>query len=86
METSQQRKIRELLEEHDGKNEASDTSLRAHALEHTAEDYVPKTMTPYEWEQWYAEHGVPESHRKPAPAAKSTQSLWRRALRILTRR
>ena len=26
---------------------------------------MPKTLTPYEWEQWYAEHGVPHSHLAP---------------------
>ena len=85
METSQQRKIRELLEAEEGNEQSSDTSLRAHALEHTAEGYVPKTLTPYEWEQWYAEHGVPPSHRKHAHGAKPAQSFWRRILRFVHR-
>ncbi|MFO7552928.1 MAG: hypothetical protein R6W80_16095 [Haliea sp.] len=93
METPQQRKVREVLNRPspddkggaaDGKPEGN-TSLQAHALEHTDPDYIPKTLTPHEWEQWYAEHGVPESHRrsrKPEPAAPS---LWLRVLQYFRR-
>ncbi|MEQ8801084.1 hypothetical protein [Haliea sp.] len=93
METPQQRKIREALNRPspDDEGRAADakpegnTSLQAHALEHTDPDYIPKTLTPHEWEQWYAEHGVPESHRrsrKPGPAAPS---LWLRVLQFFRR-
>ena len=91
METPQQRKIREALNrpsatdsdaiansEPEGK-----TSLQAHALDHTDPDYIPKTLTPHEWEQWYAEHGVPESHRRSRKHEPATPSLWSRVLQFL---
>ncbi|MDX1735357.1 MAG: hypothetical protein R3228_13375 [Halioglobus sp.] len=49
------------------KDEQSDTSLRGKALDRALGTDIPKTLTPYEWEQWYAEHGVPESHRSSEP-------------------
>ena len=45
----------------DGKR--ADTSLRAHSLQRALNAEVPKTLTPHEWEQWYAEHGIPENHK-----------------------
>ena len=44
------------------KEERSDNSLRGKALKRALQKTTPKTLTPYEWEQWYAEHGVPPSH------------------------
>jgi hypothetical protein len=44
----------------------ADTSLRGKALERALGDRLPTTLTPHEWEQWYAEHGVPASHRQSA--------------------
>lgn len=41
-----------------------DNSLRGNALRRALQHRVPTTLTPYEWEQWYAEHGIPESHRQ----------------------
>ncbi len=78
METRQQRRIREII---DGPGESADTSLQRQAEQHTDETYVPRTLTPHEWEQWYAEHGVPPGHLK-AGAAKATprESLWQRLL------
>ena len=93
METPQQRKIREALDrpsptDSDATADSEpegDTSLQAHALEHTDPDYVPKTLTPHEWEQWYAEHGVPESHRHPPSSRPAATSLWLRLLRLFRR-
>lgn len=93
METPQQRKIREALNrpspgEQGGPAEGEpegDTSLREQALEHTDPGYLPKTLTPYEWEQWYAEHGVPESHRQPAQKGAAAPSLWRRVVGFFRR-
>lgn len=91
METPQQRKIREAL----NRPSATDsdaiadsepqgkTSLQAHALDHTDPDYIPKTLTPHEWEQWYAEHGVPQSHRRSRKPEPATPSLWSRILQFL---
>ena len=71
-ETRNQRRIREILGEQEPEK---DHSLRAQAMERAAEDGVPRTMTPWEWEQWYASHGMPDQHRvKP----ESSRSLWQR--------
>jgi hypothetical protein len=64
--TDNRSRIERLLEKEDG---SADTSLRAHSLQRATSGTVPTTLTPYEWEQWYAEHGVPEAHLKPAPDA-----------------
>lgn len=40
----------------------SDNSLRGKSLQRALHGDLPKTLTAYEWEQWYAEHGVPSSH------------------------
>jgi hypothetical protein len=41
----------------------SDLSLRAQSLKRATTESVPRTLTPHEWEQWYAQHGIPDSHR-----------------------
>jgi len=76
METRNQRLIRELLDE---REEPSDTSLRAQSLRRAQSEEPPRTLTPFEWEQWYAEHGVPESHRRGAPPPRR-RPWWRRLL------
>lgn len=47
-----------------GVDDRADTSLRAGSLRRATAQTVPKVLTPHEWEQWYAEHGVPDSHKK----------------------
>ena len=54
METRNQKLIREILHE---KEESSDTSLQAKAFDRAMSGKVPRTLTPWEWEEWYAEHG-----------------------------
>jgi hypothetical protein len=76
METRQQRRIREIL---DGPGDYGDTSLNSQALRHTAPGYVPRTLTPHEWEAWYAQHGVPEAHRPRHPP----RGFWARLRRRL---
>lgn len=76
METRNQRLIRELLEE---REEPSDTSLRAQSLRRAKANEPPRTMTPFEWEQWYAEHGVPEGHRRRQREPR--RPWWRRLFR-----
>ena len=68
--TSRDDKIRELLGEQE---ETSDTSLRGNALRRATQDKVPTTLTPHEWEQWYAEHGVPANHR---PTREKQKKRW----------
>ena len=55
---------------------SADTSLRAKSLERATRALVPRTLTPYEWEQWYAQHGVPESHSGPDTGKKT--AWWQR--------
>ncbi len=64
--------------------EERDHSLQQKALERATGNKLPTTLTPWEWQEYYAEHGVPESHKQPAksdlqPEPKS--SWWRRLLR-----
>jgi hypothetical protein len=47
----------------DSKEERTDNSLRGKALQRALQKTTPKTLTAYEWEQWYAEYGVPPSHK-----------------------
>lgn len=69
-------RIRRILGE---KESSTDNSLRAKSLGRALAGDVPKTLTPYEWEQWYAEHGVPEGHLVPA-AEKQRRSWWRKVI------
>jgi hypothetical protein len=57
------------------KEKSSDHSLRAYSLKRATLASVPRTLTPYEWEQWYAQYGVPESH---IVQRKVSSSWWRR--------
>ena len=52
-------------------------SLRSKALQRAAGGQPPRTLTPYEWEQWYAAHGIPESHRR-ATATRDNPSKEKR--------
>ena len=71
-ETRNQLRIREILGEQEPEK---DHSLRAQAMKRAAGGRVPRTMTPWEWEQWYASHGMPEEHRvKP----QWNKSVWQR--------
>ncbi|MEP5569316.1 MAG: hypothetical protein ABJN62_15855 [Halioglobus sp.] len=65
------RRIKELLGE---KEARADTSLRASALNRAMDAKTPRTLTPYEWEQWYAQHGVPDSHSVAQDGA--TRRWW----------
>ena len=87
METRQQRLIREALERDSKKNdreeEAPKASLQDKSLEHTDPDYLPRTLTPFEWEAFYEEHGVPPEHRRRArpETPRKKRGLLRRLLR-----
>ena len=69
-------RISELLGE---EQEDIDKSLRGRALERARSESVPRTLTPYEWEQWYAEHGVPDEHQRERSDERPV-SWWRRWL------
>lgn len=69
-------RIARLLKE---KEETSDHSLRSQSLDRAVKMKVPATLTPYEWQQWYAEHGIPESHLK---ASTESPPWWHKLLRL----
>ena len=75
-ETRNQRRIRALL----GENEPEqDNSLHGKALARATHGQLPKTLTPWEWQQWYAEHGQPEQHRQQTTAPR--RRWWQRLIR-----
>ena len=57
---------------------SSDLSLRAQSLKRATTTSVPRTLTPHEWEQWYALHGVPDTHQRGDRGSKT--SWWQRLL------
>ena len=75
-ETRNQQWIREILGE---KEPVQDNTLRGKALERATAEKIPRTLTPWEWQHWYAEHGQPEEHRQPLPAPR--RRWWQRLLR-----
>jgi hypothetical protein len=58
METRNQKLIRKILGEEGSQTE--DHSLRSAALDRALSGKTPRTMTPWEWEEWYALHGRPD--------------------------
>ncbi len=72
------KRIRELLDE---REEASDTSLRGNSIRRAVKGELPRTMTPFEWEQWYAENGMPQEHKRAQDDAV-TATRWSRVKRI----
>lgn len=65
--------------------DAPDISLRTKALRRARHGDVPRTLTPWEWEEWYAVHGVPPAHREapdppPAGACGAPRGLLARLL------
>jgi len=53
----------------------SDHSLRGRSLRHTDNDYIPKTLTPYEWLEYYEQHGVPDTHKNYKNTKESKNKL-----------
>ncbi|AQA18219.1 hypothetical protein BST95_08215 [Halioglobus japonicus] len=54
-------------------NKHADNSLRGKSLQRALGKEIPKTLTPYEWEQWYEENGVPEAHSNGAKVEESNR-------------
>lgn len=82
METRNQRRIREILGDSE---QAPDHSLRGHALRRARSLEAPRTLTAWEWEQWYAEHGVPQQHRAE-PSKNRAPPWWRSMLGLSGRK
>ena len=61
----------------DSTSKRTDNSLRGKSLRRALGKDVPKTLTPYEWEQWYAENGVPEAHKHPVNTEASERKFSR---------
>ncbi|MFK7830252.1 MAG: hypothetical protein AB8B57_10770 [Congregibacter sp.] len=95
METRQQRLVRQALEQ-DSREKAptsgelppkpAQTLLSKKSLKRTADDYVPRTLTPHEWETYYREKGIPPSHRPRQTSAPDNSGWLRSLLRRLMRR
>lgn len=90
METRQQRLIREALEHGSTKRSRDaeagpEATLRDKSLEHTDPAYLPRTLTPHEWETYYAQRGIPREHRRPAQPGPAAGGLLRRLTRIFSR-
>lgn len=66
MATQKDRLIADLVGDSNDKEEI-DKSLKARAYQRATEQTLPKTMTPWEWEEWYAMHGTPEEHLSATP-------------------
>jgi hypothetical protein len=77
METRNQRLIRQILNE---KDDSADTSLQAQALRRARSGEAPRTLTPFEWEQWQAEHGVPPSLKQGTSQREDKPGLLKRLL------
>lgn len=57
METRNQKLIREILGDD---AQATDNSLQGKAFGRAISKAIPKTMTPWEWEEWYGMYGKPD--------------------------
>jgi len=57
------------------KEPQKDLSLQAKARKRAMESIVPRTLTPWEWQEWYERHGVPESHSSPTFAKKKRRNM-----------
>ncbi len=57
----------------------TDHTLRAKSLNRAMKVTVPTTLTPYEWEQWYAQHGIPDAHLIPS---EESPPWWRQLLHL----
>ena len=72
----------ELIQDLIGDDEAPrDHSLRGQSLARATEPRVPRTLTPDEWADWYAAHGVPDAHRRPQQQDAGKRASWMQRLR-----
>lgn len=54
MKTRTQQIIENVLDDY---SKPSDNSLQAKAMRRALSGATPRTLTPWEWEEWYAAHG-----------------------------
>lgn len=73
MTTSNQKRIDDILGKGKSNGEEEiDKSLSAQAYERATSGEPPTTLTPWEWEQWYAEHGMPEKFKEDGSGQTSS--------------
>ncbi len=65
--------IDEILED---REEPIDTSLRGGALRRAIGKATPRTLTAWEWEEYYRTHGRPDTHVKNSD--ERSTGLWQR--------
>lgn len=58
------------------RNSERDISLQGKSKQRALSADTPNTLTPYEWEEWYREHGVPDSHKQRPEADVKTHRRW----------
>lgn len=69
--------VKEVFAPLDDEQGRADTTLRGKSLQRALQGKVPTTLTPHEWEQWYAQHGVPAEHRaRTEPAHRPWWRFW----------
>lgn len=69
-----------------GKKEPeTDRSLRGQALRRATVNTPPRTLTAWEWKEWYAQHGVPDTHRAALPGNAQQGKLRDLLKKLLTR-
>ena len=56
-----------LLDQSPDKDPNKATDLRGKALLRARDDKTPRTMTPYEWLDYYETHGIPPEHQQKTP-------------------
>ena len=67
------RLIEDILE---AKEAPIDNSLRGNALRRATKAEVPRTLTAWEWEEYYRINGVPDAHAKTSTGPKV--GFWQR--------
>ena len=59
--------------------EGPDNSLQGNALRRAQLEEIPKTLTPWEWEHWYRERGMPPEFRR-RDSTEPKKAGWLRRL------
>ncbi len=70
-----------LLDRGHDKDPNKATDLRGKALLRARDDKTPRTMTPYEWLDYYETHGIPQEHQQKTPK----KSFWQRVKTFFSR-
>ena len=79
--------IEQILQEDDASDPRESESLQAKARRRAESGEVPRTMTPWEWEDYYQMYGRPEQHQPPREKTESVFSrIWKAFHRLLAAR